>query len=158
VMVTSPIGYILRYNTALDLTLPDGVSGGTTTSGENRVAVEHSGALLIPIVEDETWEEHFIDNEWSYPDDQIDEGYDLYAQPTDPAGGFFQQIIDMGVLLPPSRVALVTDTTVRDGAPTSEFTISTSEDDITYDEYGGLLEFYSLAFRYVKVRVEVNVP
>ena len=149
VKVTAPIGYILRYNSALDLSAPD--------DAENFVVVEHSGAMLMPVIRDETWEDHHLLNEWGFPAEQIDEGYFLYAHPANPADGYWEQVIDMGVSLPGSRVALVTDTTIRDGAPGSVFTITTSTDGVTYDEYEGLLEFYSVPFRYVKVRVEVTV-
>ena len=158
VSVTAPIGYVLRHNEALDLSGLHDVENDTVTTSSSFVVIEHSGAGLIPVIRDETWEEHFVDNSWPRPEDQLDEGYFLYAHPANSSGGYWQQVIDLGVLLPGSRVTLVNDITIRDGAPESSFTVSTSEDDITYDEYGGLLEFYSLPFRYVRVRLEVNTP
>jgi hypothetical protein len=75
-----------------------------------------------------------------------------------PFGSYWEQEIDMGVTLPGSRLALVTELTIRDGAPESEFTVQTSLNGVDWDSYGGLLEFYTSPFRYVKVRVEVNAP
>lgn len=113
-----------------------------------------SGNVLIAIVNtNETWEEHFVSRGWESPQDQIDAGYEYYIQPT-LESGFYEEIIDFGIVYSNVIVNVDFSQTVVFGGVVVTTKISTSEDGVTYTTAVVGSSLYVASLRYVKVRLE----
>lgn len=111
--------------------------------------------ILAPVTGD-SWEDHFLNNSWATPQDQIDAGYPIFIQPANPTSTFLQKF-DVGVLIDTSvRVSLPYQIAYVLTGATVVTTISLSDDDVTYVDYVGTDSVYASNFRYVKVLIEVT--
>jgi len=111
--------------------------------------------ILAPVT-GETFEDHFINNSWATPQDQINAGYPLFIQPANPTGEFLQ-VIDVGVLIDSSvRVSLLAQLNYILTGADVEYTISLSVDGVTYTDYADTDSVYASNFRYVKIFIEVT--
>jgi hypothetical protein len=141
-------------------------------------------ALLGPADTTETWDEHFrkldgffqpvtfdSDNAFTWDSDnaftfdesyktvqqlQIDNGYPSYLQPT-PATASYEQVVDFEGILALSRIQLIPTVTVLTGSADVVYTLSYSEDNITYTDVTGT-DTTGINFRYVKVRLDISSP
>lgn len=153
-VVSQPPDYILVDNQDLVLstcTISNGVMEGAT--------------LVLPVNTSTTFENHFINNPdttlepWTTPQDQINDGYSVYAQPGSTTGTL-TKIVDYGALLPPANITMsVTRNTVA-GNPIITPEMFISPDGVTYTSMG--LGLYSAmaatSFRYVKYVLTVGSP
>lgn len=146
VTVDAPQGFVLRTDEYLDLASPTDSSAVTTTE---------SGGVLGPVVTGETWAQHFTNNSWASPDDQVQAGFPFYMQPA-AATGYWEKEIDMGALLPGSRVTVTPDISVLDGTPDWTIDISVSDDGIAWTDFTDTLEVFASAFQYINVRVNMT--
>jgi len=110
---------------------------------------------IVGLVVDETYEEHFITNDWDSPDEQISAGYPYYLQPTAPTA-YMESQLDLGAVVPASRVTVNVNGEVIAGNPTYTCTAFTSVDGETWVDYGVDSEFFSVPFRYLRVRLNVT--
>jgi hypothetical protein len=111
--------------------------------------------MILPIV-DETWEDHFINNGWSTPQDQIDAGYPIFCQPTAATAQFIGtldvgDIIDSSVLV---NLALNLQDIVAGVVFTP--TISLSDDNVSFTDYAGVYSVFASGFRYVKITIDAT--
>lgn len=146
VTVDPPQGFVLRNDEYLDLSAPTASSGIMTVE---------SGGILGPVVTGETWAQHFTNNSWNTPADQIAAGFPYYMQPAG-ATGYWQKTIDMGTSLPGSRVTVTPNITILAGTPTYTVDISLSSDNVNWTDFLNTLEVFGSAFRYVKVKVNIS--
>ena len=110
--------------------------------------------ILAPVT-NLSFEDHFLDNSWTTPQNQIDAGYPLFIQPAHPTATFLQTI-DLGVEITTSvRVSLLSQIAYIMTGATATYTISLSDDDITYTDYADVDSVYSSNFRYIKILIEV---
>jgi hypothetical protein len=56
----------------------------------------YEGKLLCTLLPAETFQEHFDDNSWADPQDQVDAGYPIYIQPSEVSGGYYEEEYDWG--------------------------------------------------------------
>lgn len=68
-----------------------------------------SRTILVPVNTIELWQEHFQNNTWTSPSNQVAAGYPLYIQPTLPAG-YYTEYVDYGALLPLTSVTVTPST------------------------------------------------
>ena len=87
---------------------------------------------------------------------QIDNGYPSYLQPT-PATASYEQVVDFEGILALSRIQLIPTVTVLTGSADVVYTLSYSEDNITYTDVTGT-DTTGINFRYVKVRLDISSP
>jgi hypothetical protein len=125
------------------------------TGARTNVYVE-AGTLVFP-VSDDTWGEHFTNNSWATPQDQINAGFPVYIQPT-PSVGSYTDEYDIGVVIPSSRIEVdVTADTVT-GNPDVSVQIETRE--TTTDSWTvfdpGQARIYSTNFRYIRMTLTVQ--
>jgi hypothetical protein len=141
-------------------------------------------ALLGPADITETWDEHFrkldgffqpvtfdsdsaftwdSDNAFTFDESyktvqqlQIDNGFPSYLQPT-PATASYEQVVDFEGILALSRIQLIPTVTVLTGSAEVVYTLSYSEDNITYTDVTGT-DATGINFRYVKVRLDISSP
>ena len=64
---------------------------GTISNG----VVGDDGKLYINVDTTKTYEDHFTDNSWASPQEQIDADYDLWTQPT-LLTGYYEEVFDFG--------------------------------------------------------------
>lgn len=115
--------------------------------------IVYGTGLLGPVNPTESWTQHFVNNSFASPQAQIDAGYPLYPQPG-PAGCGFQQVVDLGALIPPGYIKASLSKTLLAGTGTLSVYIFYSADNLTF--YGGTLgevASATISFRYVKIRV-----
>ncbi len=111
--------------------------------------------ILSPVT-NLSFEDHFLDNSWSSPQDQIDAGFPRFIQPANPTATFLQTF-DLGVEITNSvLVQLAYQVENIEAGVDYTFTISLSDDDITYTDYVDTTSVYSSNFRYIKVLLEVE--
>lgn len=111
--------------------------------------------LLLP-VKVETWEEHFVDNSWDTPQDQIDAGYPIFIQPT-ALTAEFEQTYDLGAVLNSSNLVslAVAKSDVVAGVDIIP-TISLSDDNSTWVDHADVYSIYASDFRYIKISLAVT--
>lgn len=145
-VVNSPNDLVILANTPVDLTSVD----------KANMVVDQS-KLLGPVKPTETWTDHFSNNSFATPQDQIDAGLPLYPQPGPDYCGL-QKVHDYGTLLPVGYIEASVSRTLLYGTPNIVVTIWYSPDNSTW--YGGVAGdriTASVPFRYVKVRVTYGV-
>ena len=141
-VVDQPPDFVLLTNQQVDF------STGTLTN-----IVLENGGVVGPVNTTETYAQHFTNNSWFTPQDQIDAGFPVYIQPT-PASGSAEVIIDLLSVLSSGKIKLSAVVDILDGAPTHAWTLGYSEDDVTYTDTVAT-EVFASDFRYIKVRIDV---
>lgn len=115
--------------------------------------------LVLPVNTSETWEQHYVSNDFTNPEDQIDAGYSIYAQPGLSTASY-EEIFDIGngipVILGSSNVTVAFNNNSIVGSCTTKVFMSVSSDGITYTQNTlGLTGFFT-NFRFIKARIEVQ--
>ena len=113
-----------------------------------------SGKLVGPVNTTETYQQHFVNNTWDQPQDQVDAGYPYYIEPV-PATAYYEETFDYGIILPGTKITVDMDGTDIHGTTTVTPTVSVSTDDISYTDYN-VWEVVATNFRYVKVKVALT--
>lgn len=141
VTVSAPPDYILKSNYDSDWS-------GTFSNA----VPEPAGSYLLPIDPSITWQQHFVNNSWATPQDQVSAGFPIYIQPSE-AAGYYEETIDYGTTLASNRVTVTLASENLSGATALVCKISVSDDDISYTDYDDVWQIYAAQFRYVKVRI-----
>lgn len=142
--VTAPPDYqlILDYNSPF---------AGTRS---NFVADAVAGGNVVPVNSTETFAQHFTNNSFTSPQDQVTAGFPYYVQPSS-ASGYYEEEIDYGTVVPASRItALLTYTNIS-GTVTATPSISYKE--LVGDPWTtitGQTSVFATNFRYVKIRYD----
>lgn len=113
-------------------------------------AFAEDGKLYLGI-KNETFENHFIVNNWTTAQEQVNAGYLLYAQPFATTSSY-EEVFDYGTVLPSTTVTVTLDHE-RVGAGGFQIDISISEDGTNYTTYNDTSKVTASNFRYVKVKV-----
>lgn len=140
--VSEPPDFIFRGEIQSEL-------DGTLTNG-----VREGGEIVMPVNTTETWQQHFGDRSWGSPQDQVDDGYPVYIQPT-PTPGIYVEEFDFGTVVPSSRVDVAMAGVVVAGNPTIEQTIQTSQDGVTWSSPTNGTSVFATNFRYVRYTLRV---
>jgi hypothetical protein len=109
--VTQPPDYVLRndYNSAFPGTVVNMYPEG--------------GKLVGPMDTTQTFATHFTSRGWTTPQNQIDAGYPVYANPSATSGSY-EEIIDYGAAIPSTVITATLSTTVVTGSVSVTCTIS----------------------------------
>ena len=137
---------------------PDFIFHGEFTSdftATKSSAFKEDGYVVMPVNLTDTFQEHFDNNSWSTPQDQIDAGYPIYIQPAN-GSGYYEETFDFGTILASSKITINYAGEIVAGTPNIEFTLSYSIDDITYTDLTGVTQAFATNFRYIKVRATVT--
>lgn len=113
------------------------------------------GRLFVNLDLTTTYEDHFINNTWNSPQEQIDGGYPLWIQPT-LATGSYEEIFDFGSIFTNVIVNLsyLFDTII--GSFTFSIDARVSDDNVTYSSAFTTPSFFTASARYVKVKLTFN--
>jgi len=110
-------------------------------------------SFVYPVNNTETFQQHFVNNGWSSPSDQINAGSTLYIQPGLTTGSY-SEILDFEATIPSTRITLDLTKTMLSGTVVITPTISTSLNGTDWTDYAGVYTVYATNFRYVKVLLE----
>lgn len=122
-------------------------------SGTKNNAVIQDAKLYLGI-KNETFEQHFVTNSWTNPQNQIDNEYPLYAQPFSAGDSHYEEIFDYGTILPATTITVTLDYLKINNAG-FQIDISISEDGTNYITHSNLSKISATNFRYVKVKISL---
>lgn len=110
--------------------------------------------IIVPVA-NESFEEHFVNNGWNTPQDQIDAGYPIYLQP----GGSYGKIVmehDLGAVIASSIVAVTYLVTAISGTVTITPTLSYSLDGVTWTDNADVVQVFASNFQHVRLMIEAT--
>lgn len=111
--------------------------------------------MILPVV-DETYEDHFIDNSWTSPQDQVDATYTRFIQPTNPTAKFVYTH-DIGTLLVEDCLITIV-VPIEQTVPTIDIegTIEVSPDSVSWTTFTNTLQVFTGNYRYVRVTLDFD--
>lgn len=121
------------------------------------MATVTTNRMILPVI-DETFQDHFDDNSWDSPQEQVDATYPIYIQPTNPTAKFVYTH-DLGVLLVAG--VLVTITCPMElvvGTVDVECMIELSDDGMSWVTHTDVFQVFADNFRYVRVTLDFDSP
>lgn len=129
----------------------------STFSGTRTNAVVDGGVLYLGVDATTSYQDHFINNSWSTPQDQINAGYPNWVQPTTNSASY-EEVIDYGSTIAASKVSIVPTLITGFGTPVLAYTISVSNTSSTgpWTNYAGVTEVYATNFRYIKIKIDMT--
>lgn len=127
----------------------------TFAGAKTNALLMENGDVLMPVETGTTYENHFINNGYTSPQDQINAGFIHFIQPSVNTA-VYEEEFDYGTVLPATLVKAAFSKTTITGAVTIAPTISTRKliTDAWSDNVGQWLVF-ATDFRYVKVRLDI---
>lgn len=142
-LVNAPPDFVLREDWASTFS-------GTLTNA----FVTQRDTLLVPVHSTETWADHFVNNAWASPQDQIDAGYSYYAIPSLNTA-VYEETFDYGTVLEGTLITVIKNMQIITGAVTVTTTISTRQL-VTdpWDDNIGVGQIFATNFQYVKIKLE----
>lgn len=129
----------------------DSVFAGTLSG-----AVSDGSGVVLPVNTTETFADHFINNSWTTPQDQVTAGFPIFIEPS-AASGYYEETIDYGTTLDNTRITLTYDQIIEAGTPVVTVTLSTKlliGD--PWDDNVGVTSIFAVNFRYAKVKFVVT--
>lgn len=114
------------------------------------------GSLVGPINTTETIAQHFTNNGFSSPQDQINAGFPYFVQPT-PLSATYTETIDYGAILGSSSIKVALAYTIISGGFSITPIISVKQNLAdTWTDYAGTSSLYASNFRYAKVSYSIT--
>lgn len=142
-----------KINTPPDFALQ--ASFVSALDGDKVNVILESGPKLLCCWETTNFEDHFLNNSWLSPRNQVDASYPIYIQPA-ALSGSYEEVIDYGTTIQNVIITVTYNSNII--TPASDVTIliriAVSTDGVTYSAFvNGASQFYS-TFRYLKLRLE----
>lgn len=123
----------------------------TFTGTKVNCALDTPTKLIAPVNATETWNDHFnVNNTFATIAAQIAAGYPIYAEPAKNTATY-TETFDFGAIFTNIIVSLNYNSTAIAGTVTLGFTISVSNDNITFDAPAAGTTRFASSVRYVKV-------
>jgi hypothetical protein len=123
---------------------------------KNNVLLTYEGALLLLVNTAETWTNHFVNNAWDQPQDQITAGYDYYIQPTKTTGSYSEDF-DYGAVLASTSIKVILNRNDMDGAVTITPNIKIKKlSTDPWTDIGNVWTAFAVDFRYVQITLTVS--
>jgi len=125
----------------------------STFSGEKTSAMSSDGYLYAPINITETYQEHFVNNSYSTPAEQVADGYNAWIMPV-PTTGTYREVFDYETLISVSTnitMEISRDASKEWGNVTITPSIEVSTDNVTYGTPVEAWSSLESGFRYVRV-------
>jgi hypothetical protein len=125
---------------------------GTKVNAEKLV---NKNALLMLVNTADNWFQHFDNNSWDTPQEQVDAGYPIYAQPSLLTASY-EEIFDYEIILASSSITVSYAGTTVSGVTTTQVTIQTSADGTDWSAPQSTSSIFATNFRYIKINVNVT--
>lgn len=122
-IVDQPPDYVLQLEQA-----------STWTGAEVNIYTDSLIGQIVNINTTETWQQHFVNNGYSNPQDQIDAGFPYYLMPTTESASYEEEF-DSGALLPGLKISAILTTTNIAGSTTITPSIRTRDTASTIAAY-----------------------
>lgn len=144
VVVSMPPDYEVKDVRVSDLT-------GTRTNVARFVPTDSYVRLICNTNITETWQEHFVNNSWTTPQQQVDAGYPIYAQPA-PVNGTYDEVYDYGIILTNVLITITWNkmTVVPDVSFTPQISFSTDGSSFSTPQIGTVI--YAVSVRYLRIQ------
>ncbi|HFD81042.1 MAG TPA: hypothetical protein ENK05_11740 [Gammaproteobacteria bacterium] len=143
--VNEPPDYVLQADWFSDFS-------GTKTNA----IVMANGDLLVPVDDNDTYEQHFVNNGYNSPQDQVDAGFPHFIQPS-VNSAVYEEEFDYGTVLPATLVSVVMSSSLISGAVNVTPTISVRKlATDPWTDYVGVWQVFATDFQYVKVRLDFS--
>lgn len=134
----------------------DLVDQQTLSSGTAVSAVEDpTGTVILTANTTETFEEHFTANSWTSPQDQIDDGYSYFLEPS-PTSGSWSKVYDIGALIDATTIRVAETRRNLVGTPTVTKLVAYSTDGISWGEVQNSDSVFAASLRFVRVTYQVG--
>lgn len=144
--VDAPAGFVLYWN-----------KNSKFDGDRTNMVLDGRGNLIGPVPNDETWLENI---------DRIGLGDDItWVQKISASQvwlgprvelGVYEEIIDIGTMIPTSKITITPIKTVLEGDPTIRCLITTSQDGVNWEPWSESFQLYAINFTHVKYRIEVT--
>ena len=146
----TPVGIVATINQPPDYVLRTNINstfGGTATN-----LTPNAGGLLGPVSTTETWAQHFSTRSWASPQDQINAGYPLYAEPG-LASATYVESFDYGAVLPSTTITANLGTVAVAGTVnvSCQIAYKAAAGDAWTNAAAGATSVLATGFRYVQV-------
>ena len=145
-VVSEPPDFLLQTSYNSDLS-------GTKTN-----VIQYNSSLLFGLNDQETFEEHFQNNGFDSPQEQIAAGYPIFIQPIDPfSPSIYEEIFDVGGVLS-SSIITVTPTVLNlagDGGIRVDIAYRATEQG-NWVETTDVNQVYAESFRFVRFRLTLR--
>lgn len=117
--------------------------------------VKIDGPSLVASAAPETWEFHYSSRSWDSPQEQIDAGYPIYAQPTAFTGSY-EEIVDFEVVLKNviATIRFNVEKLIEEGTILIIIKMAVSDDGITYTPFVDGASQFLPSLRFLKFRLE----
>jgi hypothetical protein len=125
---------------------------GTKVNAEK---LANKNALLMLVNTADNWFQHFDNNSWDTPQEQVDAGYPIYAQPSLLTASY-EEIFDYEIILASSSITVSYAGTTVSGVTTAQVTIQTSADGTNWSIPQSTASIFATNFRYIKIHVNVT--
>ena len=149
-IVRGPVDFVLLETGDPDNSTP--FINPNTGTGDN--FTDLLGQLLMPIDDDETWSDHFINNSYDDIQDAIDDGLTYFIQPV-PTTASWERVLDYGATVTSALITLDFARVNFDGTPTLVTQVGYSSDNVSYTMVTGQ-QVFATNFRYVKIVFEIT--
>ena len=114
-----------------------------------------NNSLIMPVNNIESWQEHYVTNNWTTPQNQISASYPYYPQPGQ-ATASYTEVFDYGKLLASSQITLEVIETRIAGSYRIRKYLSYSADGQNYSDRQLTDSLFGLNFQYVKLEIELE--
>jgi hypothetical protein len=148
-IVRGPVDFVLLETGDPDNSTP--YIDPSTGTGDNFVEVLEQ--LLMPIDDEETWTQHFVNNSYDDFQDAIDDGLTAFIQPV-PTTASWERVLDYGATLTSALITLSFTRADYDGTPDLTIQVGYSNDNVSYTMVTGQ-QVFATNFRYVKIVFEI---
>jgi len=144
----TPIALDVYVNEPPDFVLQTNFN--STLNGTRSLVSLVNGKLYFGVSPTQTWAQHFTNESWTSPQDQVAAGYPLFLQPTSLSSPTYVEVFDYGTVLTSSVISVTPTVQVLAGNPSLSCNIEFSTDGSTWTATNGVFRTYAQNFRYVR--------
>ncbi len=128
----------------------------TWSGAKTNALIKADGHLLVPVVTGDTYQQHFTNNGWNSPQDQIDAGFPYFMQPSQTTA-VYEETFDYGTVLAGTLINVVLSSVTVAGNVSINPVISVRKlGTDPWTDYNGVWQVFATDFQYVKVRLEFS--
>lgn len=117
-------------------------------------------AIILGMNSTDTFTEHFTDNSWSTPQDQIDAGYPIFAQPVESGNWTYSGEFDIGAVVAAGTIILTAAKQILNGLDFAQFEPEISVKENSGDswiEFDNVWSVSTVDFRYIRIRIFIEI-
>lgn len=141
--VSGPRDFVLQHEF-------DGTLNGTKV---NAFKINSKNVLLLPVKLTETWRQHYVNNAWDQPRDQINADYPYYAEPGNLTASY-TEVFDMGAIYPATIISTSWSTLILDGSFNIGVSTRVSDDNVIWSAAQVGDNIFVESVRYIETTID----